>query len=114
MNGLEVARKIVEIASDKQASDIVLLDTSQVCSFANYFVICHGETERQIEAIHQSIDELLTKERISPHHCEGNAASGWVLLDLGEVIVHIFAPFERDYYQLEKLWSKARLLLRIM
>jgi ribosome-associated protein len=109
-----MARMIVEAASDRQASDIVLMDTRQACSFADYFVICNGETGRQIEAIGKAIDDVLKKEGIIPHHREGTADSGWVLFDLGGVIVHIFAPFEREYYQLEKMWSKAQLLLRIM
>ena len=92
----------------------MLLDTREVCSFADYFVICSGESERQIEAIHRAIEETLGKEGIAPHHCEGTPESGWILFDLGDVIVHIFALFEREYYQLEKLWNKARLLLRIL
>lgn len=114
METVDVARRIVEAASDKQASDIVLIDTRQACSFADYFVICNGETVRQIEAIRKAIDETLEKEGVASYHREGTADSGWVLLDLGGVIVHIFAPFEREYYQLERLWSKAQLLLRIM
>ena len=114
LEAIEIAKMIVEAAADKQASDIVLLDARQACSFADYFVICNGESERQIEAIRQAIDEVLKKEAIALYHGEGTTDSGWVLLDLGEVIVHIFAPFEREYYQLEQLWSKAHLLLRIM
>ena len=114
METVDIARRIVEAASDKQASDIVLIDMRQACSFADYFVICNGETVRQIEAIRKAIDEMLEKVGITSYHCEGTADSGWVLLDLGGVIVHIFAPFEREYYQLEKLWNKAQLLLRIM
>ncbi len=114
MEAVEIARKIVETASDRQASDIVLMDARQACSFAEYFVICSGETKRQIEAIRRAIDDVLKKEGIVSHHREGTADSGWVLLDLGGVIVHIFAPFEREYYQLERLWSKAQLLLRVM
>jgi ribosome-associated protein len=111
---VEMARMIVEAASDRQASDIILMDTRQACSFADYFVICNGETGRQIEAIGKVVDDVLKKEGIIPHHREGTADSGWVLFDLGGVIVHIFAPFEREYYQLEKMWGKAQLLLRIM
>ena len=92
----------------------MLLDTRQACSFADYFVICSGESELQIEAIRKTIHELLGREGINLHHCEGTADSGWVLLDLGDIIIHIFAPFEREYYQLEKLWREAKLLLRIM
>jgi len=108
-----VARKAVEAASDKQASDIVLLDTQGVCSFADYFVICSGDSDRQIQAIYDEVGHVLKKEGILPHHREGTVDSGWLLLDFGDVIVHIFAPFERDYYQLDRLWSQAVLVVRI-
>jgi ribosome-associated protein len=111
---LDLAKCIAEAASEKQASDVVLLDTRKVCSFADYFVICSGESERQIEAIGQAVAEVLAKEAISLYHREGDANSGWVLLDLGDIIVHIFSQFEREYYQLEKLWSKAPVVVKIM
>jgi len=103
----------VEAASDRQASDIVLLDTRGVCSFADYFVICSGETERQIKAIYEEVEHSLKKEGVSPHHREGTLDSGWLLLDFGDVIVHIFAPFEREYYRLAELWSEAIPVVRI-
>ena len=97
----------MEAASDKQASDIVLLDIRGVCSFADYFVICSGESERQIKAIYDEVEHALKKEGILPYHCEGALDSGWLLLDFGDVIVHIFAPLERGYYQLDELWHGA-------
>jgi len=108
-----VARKAVEVASDKQASDIVLLDTRGVCSFADYFVICSGDSDRQIQAIYDELGHVLKKEGLLPHHREGTVDSGWLLLDFGDVVVHIFAPFERDYYQLDRLWSQAIPVVRI-
>jgi len=90
-----------------------MLDVRDICSFADYFVICTGETERHIEAIRQGIDEMLRQKGIIPHHNEGAPDSGWMLTDLGSVIVHILAPPERDYYQLEKLWDKATPVVRI-
>jgi ribosome-associated protein len=108
-----MARKIVDIASDKQAVDIVLLDTQEVCSFADYFVICSGESKRQLKAIIDAIDSELKKEDIKPMHEEGTPDSGWVLLDYGAIIVHIFDPFQRDYYQLEKLWETAPTKVRV-
>ena len=104
---------MVEAASDKQASDIVLINTKEVCPFADYFVICSGETGRQLEAIRGAIDGAMKEESIAPHHCEGTTESGWILLDYGDVIVHIFSPTERDYYRLDQLWSEAALVLRI-
>jgi ribosome-associated protein len=103
----------VDIASDKQAADIVLLDTKDVCSFADYFVICTGESNRQLKAIIDAISDQLKKEAVRPLHEEGTAESGWVLLDYGAVIVHIFDPFQRDYYQLEQLWEKAPTRVRV-
>jgi len=103
----------VEAASDKQAGDIVLLDARKVCSFADYFVICSGESERQLRAIYDEIEHTLKREEVLPHHHEGTVNSGWLLLDYGNVIVHIFAALEREYYQLDKLWSKANPVLRI-
>jgi len=103
----------VEAASDKQAGDVVLLDARTVCSFADYFVICSGETGRQIRAIYEEIEHALKKKGILPLHHEGTIDSGWLLLDYGNVIVHIFAALEREYYQLDKLWGEANLVLRI-
>lgn len=113
LEALEVAQKAVEIASEKQASDIVLLDTSKVCSFADYFVICSGESNRQIKTIYEEIEHLLKREGVLPHHHEGTVDSGWMLLDFGDVIVHVFAVYERELYQLDELWSEATPLLRI-
>lgn len=113
MDALEVAQKTVEAASDKQASDIVLLDARGVCSFADYFVICSGESARQLESIHEEVEHVLKREGVMPLHFEGTMDSGWLLLDYGDVIVHIFAPAEREFYKLDKLWSEATPLVRI-
>jgi len=90
-----------------------MLDVRALCSFADYFVICTGETKRHIEAIWQDICEILKSKEVVLHHNEGTPDSGWMLVDFGSVIVHIFAPLERDYYQLEKLWYKAIPVVRI-
>ena len=113
LESTEIARKAVEVASDGQAADILMLDIRRVCTFADYFVICSGETRRQIEAIRDKIDEVLSREGVTIHRREGTADSGWVLLDYGGVIVHIFAPQEREYYTLDRLWAKATPVIRI-
>ena len=109
----EIARLATELASEKQARDITMLDVRALCSFADYFVICTGDTKRHIEAIWQGIGEMLKSKGVMPHHNEGTPDSGWMLADFGSVIVHIFAPLERDYYQLDKLWDKATPVVRI-
>lgn len=113
LEAIEVARQVVAAASEKKATDIVLLDTRGVCSFADYFVMCSGESSKQIEAIRDEIGHTLKKEGILPHHHEGAVDSGWLLIDLRDVIVHIFAPTEREHYQLDHLWSQAAPIVRI-
>lgn len=109
----EIARLATEIASEKQAKDIVMLDVRGLCSFADYFVICTGDVKRHIEAIWQTISTTLKGNGVIPLHNEGTADSGWMLVDFGSVVVHIFAPRERDYYQLDELWNKATPVVRI-
>jgi ribosome-associated protein len=91
-----------------------LLDIRQVSLLADYFVICSGASERQLRAI---VDEVLekvkTEEGVVPLNVEGVPSSGWVLVDYGGVIVHIFAPSLREYYSLEKLWSEATMVVRM-
>ncbi len=110
---LEVARAAVEAAEDKKAADIVLLDVTGLTSIADYFVICSGGSERQLAAIAEAISERVEALGVRPYAREGSALSHWLLVDLGSVIVHVFAPPERDYYQLERLWAEAKTVLRV-
>jgi ribosome-associated protein len=110
---LDLARRIVELAEDKKAADIVLLDLADLTTLADAFVICSGGSERQIAAIADGIAEALRDEGVKPIGREGTAESHWVLLDYGSVIVHVFTPPERDYYQLERHWSAARTVLQV-
>jgi ribosome-associated protein len=102
------------MASDKQASDILMLDLHEVSLLADYFVICSGGSGRQIGAmrddIMRSVRDLDPKRRI---RTEGDIDSGWVLLDLGDVVVHIFSEEEREYYGLERFWADARPVVQL-
>lgn len=110
----DLARQIVDLASEKQASDIVMLDLRKVSLLADYFVVCSGNSERQINAL---LDDMVERVRDTEHRRplrrEGTASSGWVVLDYGDVVVHIFAPAEREYYRLEELWSDATPIVRV-
>ena len=108
LDPVQLARAAADIAYDKKASDILVLDIKDVSSFADFFVICTGTNVRQIAAIAEALDEGLDKQGARVLHREGTAESGWLLLDFGDVIVHIFAPKERDYYRLERLWNEAK------
>jgi ribosome-associated protein len=110
----QLAHRITDILSEKQAEDILLLDISNVSSFADYFVIASADSDRQIDAILETIDEDLRKaEKIRPRGREGTSKTGWVLLDYGDVIVHIFGTEERSFYDLESLWANAVPVVRI-
>ncbi len=109
----EIAHLVTDVASDKQAIDVVILDVRTSCSFADYFVICTGDSERQLNAIWEAILDALKQRGVMPLHREGPVGSGWLLADFGAVVVHIFGPAEREFYQLEKLWKDAVPVVRI-
>lgn len=108
LDSAQLAKMAVDAASDKKASDILLLDIRDITTIADYFVICSGNNSRQIQAIADSVDEVLGKQGVSLLYREGVAETGWVLLDFGDIIVHIFGIQEREYYRLERLWSEAK------
>lgn len=105
---------VVEVASDKLAADIVMLDLRRVAPFADYFVIMSAESSRQIEALEQDITLALKESQVRPYHREGTPASGWVLLDFSDVVIHILAPEQREFYQLERLWFQAPQVVRVL
>jgi ribosome-associated protein len=104
----------VDLASDKKASDVVLLRTAEVTTMADYFVIASGRSDRQVQALSEAIVDELRDEGIKPLGVEGLTSARWVLLDYGSVIVHLFAPEEREYYGLERLWSNATQVVRLV
>jgi ribosome-associated protein len=111
---LRLARRITDLASDKQASDILLLDIRGVSLIADYFVICTVGSERQAAAVLKDLsDRLLEEFGRKPLHTEGKPDSGWVLLDFGDVIVHVFSPAQRTFYNLDQLWAAATPMVRL-
>src|SRR5579883_3102447 len=113
-DALTVGHLVVDAAADKKAHDIILLDVRGVASFTDYFVICSGTSERQVRAIADGIDEALSRQGVEPFRREGTPADGWVLLDYSDVIVHIFAPEQRSFYGLERLWGRGRTVARLV
>ena len=110
---LQIAQRAVEIASDKQASNIILLDIRAIADFADYFVLLSADNSRQINALVEDITLSLKGEGITVGHREGTMQSGWVLLDYGDVVIHVFSPEERQYYRLEELWRQAVPLIHV-
>jgi ribosome-associated protein len=105
---------VVDVLSGKMGSDILLLDISQMTIIADYFVIATAESERQLDAMATGVvDELEEAKDLKPLSVEGTAVSGWILLDYGGIIVHLFDQVRRDHYQLEALWREAHVIVRM-
>lgn len=100
-------RLSLKVSLAKKAEDIVVLDLRGLASFTDFFIIMHGHSTRQTQAIFQAIEENLSKERVFPLGIEGEKGGEWILMDYGHFIVHIFSPRAREYYALEKLWGDA-------
>ena len=106
-DSLAAAQLCAEAADSKKAFDILILDLRGLTYIADYFVICAGNNITQVSAIAEGIEQALAKTGEHPAHVEGGAGSNWVLMDYGDVVVHIFEEQTRIYYSLEKLWSDA-------
>ncbi len=114
LNPTDLAHKIVELAEDKQALDITLLDLREISVLADYFVICTAESSRQTVAILDSVAIELKKEGLLPlHPVEGDPGAGWSLIDYADVVLHVFDAATRSYYNLEQLWKDAPVVLKI-
>ncbi len=107
-DGQAWAARAAAVAESHKAQDVVVLDMSEVTLLADYFVIMTGQSVRQVDALADDVEEALAAAGAQLRHREGRNRAHWVLLDYGDVIVHIFTPDERRYYDLERLWGDAR------
>ena len=103
----ELAHAIVDILSDRQAEDVVLLEIGRIASFTDFFVIATAQNSRHMRALMETLDRDLAARGVHSSHIEGESDSGWVLLDFGDVVVHLFTGEDRAYYNLEGLWGRA-------
>lgn len=114
MDSLELAHRIIDTLVDKKGENVVLLDVEQVTPIARYFVLANGDNERQLKALIDYVREAVkTAIQKTPLRTEGRGESGWVLMDYGDVIVHLFSPRLRKYYDLESMWADANVVVRI-
>jgi ribosome-associated protein len=104
---------MVDLLVEKQAEDVLLLDISKVTTFADYFVIASAANVRQMQALRDALDEALERDGHGPVRSEGDIDSGWVLVDAGDVIIHLFSPEQRAYYDIERLWSSGTPVVRV-
>lgn len=107
---LQIAQLAAGAALSRRAKDVVILDLRQVASFADYFVICTGTSNRHAEGVTEIVLEKLTEYDFKPWHREGERNSDWILLDYVDVVVHVFLTEAREFYNLERLWTGAQLV----
>ena len=100
-------RRAARAALEKRAVDVIVLDVQRVCSVTDYFLVCSGKSTTHLRTISDAIREELKRDGVRPLHAEGVAESGWLLLDYGDVLMHVFLEETRAYYALEHLWGDA-------
>ena len=110
----ELAHAVVDVVASKKGSNVLMLDMHKMTLLADYYILCDGSSKRQIDAISDGLIESLRKDGTQRAIVEGTAESGWVLIDFGSVIVHVFSPEKRAYYQLEELWKEAPIVVRML
>jgi ribosome-associated protein len=103
----------VNALEDKKGENILLLDIQGLATFADYFVLCSGTSDRMLKALADAALEQVKKLHQLPGRVEGEAQDGWVLVDFGDVILHLFSPDRRNYYRLEELWNQGKVLLHL-
>lgn len=114
LESLTLAHLLVDTILEKKGSEITLLDIRDQAVFADYFLICNGESERQLRALANSVaQDAKQKANVLSNGIEGGSENGWVLVDFGDLIVHLFSPEQRVYYALEDLWEEAHVVLRM-
>jgi ribosome-associated protein len=106
----EKIKKLKEAIERKKAFDITILDLRGLFPFSDYWVLCSGSSLIQTKAVAEEILERMKEEGVRPLHMEGDDTGEWILIDYGEVIVHVFRQEEREFYKLEKLWQRARVV----
>lgn len=103
----ELAQLAAFAAGDKKAKEIRILDIRSISSVADYFVLCSGSSTTHVKAIADSVEESLTKKGLLLHHMEGYQNGKWILLDFGDLVIHVMQQDERSFYNLERLWGDA-------
>ena len=110
---MNLARDIVDALEDKKGEDIVLLDIKDIASFTDYFIICTGTSDRMLDALASTAVDEIKKKHKKKGKKQGLSRDGWVVVDFGDVVVHLLSPDQRDYYGIEELWEDGKVLLRL-
>lgn len=112
-NTLEKARKIVSSLEEKKAIDIVLIDIREVAYFTDFFILCSGTSDRMLRSLVKAATDTAKENSEEKGRVIGEPSNGWIAVDFGDIVLHIFSPKQRAYYNLEDLWSEGKTLLKI-
>jgi len=108
-----LAHLVIEILEEKKAEDIILMDLKEVADFTDYFIICNGTSDRMLNSLADAVSEKVKEDYKIIAKREGDPSEGWLLVDLGDIVIHLFSPELREYYQLEKLWQQGKTLVHV-
>ncbi len=109
----EIAHNLVNTLEEKKGEDIVLMDIHEVASFADFFIVCSGTSNRMLNALADAVEEDARHATKQPVRVEGSPDYGWMVVDCGDIIVHLFSPSQREYYRLEELWERGKVVVRV-
>lgn len=100
------------VLEDKKGENIVLLDVTGIASFTDYFIICNGSSTRLLNALAETLDRAARTEFSLHSRIEGKSDDGWILLDMGDIVVHLFSPDQRKFYSLDELWTEGKVIVK--
>ena len=112
-SAFELARDIVYALEEKKAEDIVLVDLRGIAIFTDFFIICSGTSDRMLRSLIKAANEVSIQNHDKKGRVLGSPQNGWIAVDYGDIVLHIFSPNQRDYYQLEDLWAEGKIVLKI-
>jgi ribosome-associated protein len=108
-----LARTIIESLESKKGEDILLLDIREIASFTDFFILCTGTSDRMLDALAEVTLDAARKQHHKHGRKQGEPREGWMVVDFGDVVVHLFSPDQRSYYDLEEFWQEGRVLLKL-
>jgi len=110
---LEIAHTIINSLEDKKGEEILLLDIQKISTFTNYFIICTGTSNRMLDALADAVIMSVDEKHKIKGQIDGKPECGWMVVDFGLILVHLFSPAQRDFYKLEDLWHEGKIILHV-
>jgi ribosome-associated protein len=104
---------LIDILEEKKGEKIVLLDLREIVNFTDYFIICNGTSDRMLQSLADAVIEGARAKLKIHGRIQGSPDGGWVVVDMGDVVIHLFSPDQRDFYKLEELWQAGKVVLRL-